>query len=85
MVFAMVGLVVIIGVEIFKKYNSAEVMIFEVGDVTDLLFKIDVFGNNKASSPLKIIEVLDQNFLEVSGVLTFRQNFQKKRRNLKKN
>jgi hypothetical protein len=65
-IFVVVGLVVFLGVEIFKKFNSVELMILEVEDITDFLCTIDVFGDNSIYSPLKIIENFDNEFIEVS-------------------
>ena len=65
-IFGMVGLVVFVTLEIFKKFNSVEVMTLEVGDISDFLFPINVFGDNDMSSPLRIVEDFDEHFLEVS-------------------
>ena len=64
-VFIIVGFGVFLGVELLRKYRSPETMTLTVKDIPHCLFFIDVHGGNSPSSPFRIIQPLDEKFLQV--------------------
>jgi hypothetical protein len=65
LIFGVIGLIVFFAMKIHKIINIVEGNNLKILDISNLVFKIKVFGNNTLNSPFEIIETFNTLFIKV--------------------